>query len=567
VANQSSQPTEQENSMHRKSMTFLAAALIAASSAGTVAQPLARQTDLDDYVKSPDASFRWEIVSIERAEGHTSIVVDMVSQTWLSKAEVNRPEWQHWLTIAVPNEVTSDVGLLFIGGGRNGGEAPKNVNERTIEIARSTGTIAAELGMVPNQPLIFHNDGVSRSEDDLIGYTWDQYLQNADARWLARGPMVKSAVRAMDTITAVLASDEFGLEVDRFVVAGGSKRGWTTWLTGAMDDRVVAIAPIVIDVLNVDVSMRHHFAAYGFWAVSIGNYVDHEIMRRLDDERLRDAYALVDPYHYRHRLTMPKLMINAAGDQFFLPDSSRFYWQDLRGEKYVRYVPNADHSLQGTDAIASLIAFHTLVKDGIKPPQFSWTHAPNGTLQVMTQEAPKEVLLWQMTNPIARDFRVETQGRRYTSSPVEASADGLFRAFVAAPESGWTAYFMELTFDVGAATPLKLTTTITVTPDTLPFAGKPPNLETSVTMICTAPSAAQAQTIAQDVADDLQDATFTDAIQTHVAEDRLFVNWQPTTSIYDGGPQMQAYLNRKECNQFNYQLESGSTITLPPADR
>ena len=44
---------------------------------------------------------------------------------------------------------------------------------------------------------------------------------------------------------------------------------------------------------------------------------------------------------------MPKFMVYAAGDQFFLPDSSRFYFDDLKGEKYLRYVPNTDHSLRG----------------------------------------------------------------------------------------------------------------------------------------------------------------------------------------------------------------------------
>ena len=106
--------------------------------------------------------------------------------------------------------------------------------------------------MVPNQPLVFEQDGQQRVEDDLIAYTWMKLMKTGDPTWTARMPMVKSAVRAMDAIQAVMASDAGGrLQVDGFVVAGGSKRGWTTWLTGAVDKRVVAIVPIVIDILNV----------------------------------------------------------------------------------------------------------------------------------------------------------------------------------------------------------------------------------------------------------------------------------------------------------------------------
>jgi PhoPQ-activated pathogenicity-related protein len=48
----------------------------------------------------------------------------MKSQTWRSEKEVNRTLWQHWLTIIVPNDVTSDTALLWINGGRNGGKPP-----------------------------------------------------------------------------------------------------------------------------------------------------------------------------------------------------------------------------------------------------------------------------------------------------------------------------------------------------------------------------------------------------------------------------------------------------------
>ena len=316
------------------------------------AADLPAETALDQYVQEPDDSYRWEIVRETAVDGGRLVVVDMVSQTWRTKQDVDRPEWQHWVTMAIPAEVRSEIGFLFIGGGRNGREAPDGPSDRVAQIAQATGTVVAELGMVPNQPLVFHNDGQKRVEDDLIGYTWDQFLKTGDVTWPARNPMVKSAVRAMDTMTAVMASETGGKHtVDKFVVAGGSKRGWTTWLTGAVDPRVVGIVPIVIDVLNVNVSMRHHFAAYGFWAPSVGDYVKHRIMERMEHPRLADLYHLVDPFYYRHRLTMPKLVLNAAGDQFFLPDSSQFYWDDLKGPKSLRYVPNADHGLRGSDGL------------------------------------------------------------------------------------------------------------------------------------------------------------------------------------------------------------------------
>ena len=285
------------------------------------------ETALDRYVAKPDASYSWNVVKTVREPGLTTFLVDLKSQTWRSPDEVDRTLWQHWLIIAKPDGAKADTALLFIAGGRNGGDPPKEPNERVTKLALGSQSVVATLLMVPNQPLVFHNDGKQRVEDDLIAYTWTQFFKTGDPTWPARNAMVKSAVRAMDTITALMASEQGGqLKVDKFVVAGGSKRGWTTWLTGAVDKRVVAIAPLVIDVVNVQKSMRHHYAAYGFWAPSVGDYTDQKIFKHLGTPEMEKLEKLVDPYFYRDRLTMPKFIMNASGDQFFLPDSSQFYF-------------------------------------------------------------------------------------------------------------------------------------------------------------------------------------------------------------------------------------------------
>jgi PhoPQ-activated pathogenicity-related protein len=235
----------------------------------------------------------------------------------------------------------------------------------------------------------------------------------------------------------------------------------------------VAICPLVIDVLNAETSITHHYRAYGFYAPAIGDYVKHGIVDWMGAPESKSLYAIEDPFNYRDRLTLPKLLINACGDQFFLPDSSRFYFNELPGVKYLRYIPNTDHSLRNSDANSTLLAWHEATVRKLKLPRFTWTHRAGGVVTVTAMTAPTSVLLWQATNPKARDFRLESVGPVWTSSPLEGK-NGVFSATVAKPAAGWSAYLVELTFDIGAAAPLKLTTDVTVTPDTLPFAAPTP---------------------------------------------------------------------------------------------
>ena len=160
--------------------------------------------------------------------------------------------------------------------------------------------------MVPNQPIVFAGESKGRVEDELIAYSWDKFLRGGDEKWPARLPMTKSAVRAMDTVTAFCASEAGGkVVVDKFVVSGASKRGWTTWTTAAVDKRVTAIIPIVIDLLNVEASFRHHWQAYGFWAPAIKDYVEMKITDWQGTPEYRGLMKIEDPYEYRDRLTIP----------------------------------------------------------------------------------------------------------------------------------------------------------------------------------------------------------------------------------------------------------------------
>jgi PhoPQ-activated pathogenicity-related protein len=253
--------------------------------------------------------------------------------------------------------------------------------------------------------------------------------------------------------------------VDKFFVAGGSKRGWTTWTTAAVDPRVIAIAPLVIDMLNLIPSFIHHYEVYGFYAPAVGDYTRMKLMDWEGTPEYRALLKIEEPYEYRARLTLPKFLINASGDQFFLPDSGQFYFNELPGEKHVRYVPNADHSLRDSDAWATLLACYSSVVKGTRAPQFTWTMEENGAIRVKTQEKPDDVKLWQATNPDARDFRVDTIGKIWTSTDLKDEGAGVYVGKVGKPAKGWTAYFVELTFKNGEAPPFKFTTQVRVIPE------------------------------------------------------------------------------------------------------
>ena len=443
-------------------------------------EPQPAQTALDRYVAKPDASYRFEVAATLEGEGYRAHVVDLVSQTWRTPEEVDRPEWRHWLTVIVPDEVRHPTAMLWIGAGSNRGDAPRRVSERSLAMALATGSVVADLAMVPNQPLhMADSRSQPRSEDDLIAHGRIKYLASGDEEWLVRLPMVKSAVRAMDAIQELMAGERGGgRAIERFVVGGASKRGWTTWLVGAVDERVAAIVPLVIDALNTEAITRRHFAAYGFFSSALGDYVRHGLYPHLlGTEGFARILAIEDPYLYRHRdrLRIPKYVVNASGDQYFLPDNSRFYFLAMPDEKHLRYVPNARHDLGGSNARDGILAWYRTILEDRPRPRIDWTISEQGAIEVRAEGTPRAVRVWRATNAERRDFRLDTIGAAWTSEPLEPEdpetpdTPGTYRVALDAPERGWSAFFVELEYDSGGPEPLLFSTDVSVVPEEMPY--------------------------------------------------------------------------------------------------
>jgi PhoPQ-activated pathogenicity-related protein len=429
-------------------------------------------TALDTYVAAPDSSFTYSLSRTVPLPGMTAYQLNMISQTWLTPALVDRPQWQHWVTIIVPNQVTTSTALLYIDGGSNT-TTPSAPDSTMVALAAQSGAVVVDLGQVPNEPLLFADETQGLTEDALVAYTWAKYLNTGDGQWPAELPMTKAAVRAMDATTSFLANLPANpVTVKNFAVSGGSKRGWTTWLTATVDPRVIAIAPIVIDLLNLQDVFIHQWRCYGYWEEAAQDYVNAGIMNWFGTPQLDALQDIIDPYRYRQRLTLPKYLVSSTGDQFFPPDDSQFYFSRLPGEKYLRYVPNTDHSMTSTDAFADLLLWFNSVTQNFPRPRFYWdTDRNQGTITVRTIDTPTQALLWQATNPQTRDFRLQTIGPAWTSTPLQGT-NGIYTVSMPQPAQGWTGFFVELDFP-GPTAPLVFTTEVVVTPNTYPFAPPP----------------------------------------------------------------------------------------------
>jgi PhoPQ-activated pathogenicity-related protein len=394
------------------------------------------RADLLTYIKTPDKEFRWEVKQkVEQADG-TIYDLELVSQVWQGIT------WKHQLQVFLPKGIKPSESMFLYN---QGGTASAATMTMGMDLAKKMGAPVAILYGIPNQPLLG-----GKTEDALIAETFVRYLQTKDATWPLLFPMTKSLVRAMDALQE-FARREWKVEVRWFVVSGASKRGWTTWLTGASDSRVKAIAPMVIDTLNMVEQMEHQLRSYGKYSAMIGDYTARGLVPIPKTEEADKLWKMIDPYVLRDRLKMPKMIINGANDPYWTVDALNLYWDGLQGDKWVIYVPNAGHDLQQKDkgktdrsrALNTLAAFSKAQIHGNALPKLSWKHDDYGgklRLTIESNVVPTAARLWVAKSP-TKDFRKSTW--------IEESAaikDGKAVGELTAPAEGCLAFFGELEF-------------------------------------------------------------------------------------------------------------------------
>lgn len=387
------------------SQRVITCSIIAAALAGacTSGDPTGQQA-LFDYIEKPDPSFSWRIVQRSTVDDFEIVELRLHSQSWRDVV------WKHRLFLVKPEQLTAaSQALLTLSGGRwreaydqpDGAPSLPDEAGAFLQISKETGSVHVIVNQVPFQPLF------DRTEDELIAYTLDRFLQTGDSEWPLLLPMTKSAVRAMDASQAA-AREIWGLELNSFTVLGGSKRGWAAWLAAAVDSRVTAIVPIVIDALNMSAHFPHQTEVWGSPSAEIQPYTDLNLDTVLSSELGRDLREIIDPFEYRSLLLQPKLIVNATNDAYFPVDSINLYWSELNGRNYNLVLPNQGHDANDLGRlIPSLKALHSDAAGLGRMPQLDWEYEPDqqGVRICLTAEpAPVQARIWSATSD-NRDFR------------------------------------------------------------------------------------------------------------------------------------------------------------------
>jgi PhoPQ-activated pathogenicity-related protein len=372
---------------------------------------------LDDFVNRDPAYVNYEILEKYSYNGTgrepgtkglswSSICVNLTSQVWLTDEDWSaswgsKSHWWHYMFITTPSVIKKQGWRsMYITGNSNSEDVPSASSEdlaSTAELAMNTGQIFVTLFQVPNFPIQLTNpDGTSTKalgDDDLLAHTFVHYMDyiknggsitdlNA-ASYVVILPMVKSAFAAMKATEDILKDET----LPNWTVSGASKRGWTTWLTAAVDAnkpeterRVKGIVPIVLDGLNFWETLKLHYGAYGGWSFAMRAFRDVGFTGRIDSEEIKQLWNVIDPYTYvlqGRYAGLPKLVADGVGDEWFLPDDAR-HWIDAMKENgspvSLAMYPDADHSMLFAmpALIPSVGSFIENVANGIENPSIHW---------------------------------------------------------------------------------------------------------------------------------------------------------------------------------------------------
>jgi PhoPQ-activated pathogenicity-related protein len=287
----------------------------------------------------------------------------------------------------------------------------------------------------------------------LIAETFVRYLKTQDENWPLLLPMVKSVVKGW-MFSRPSGKKDWHRSIEKFIVAGASSAAGRPGSQLPVDKRVSAIAPVVIDVLEYARANVASAQAFGAYSSRLAAYSSRGLLPIPETPAGERLLRMVDPWAYRDRLTMPKLIVNGTNDFYWTTDALNLYWQGIPDKKWVLYVPNAGHNLrrqdrnpreQLDDLATSLAAFSRYQSTSTPLPSLRWRHENvDGKFRLTVDASPSPVAarLWVAHSETA-DFRTA----QWHAQEMQIRTERLM-GDVAAPQTGPGGIFRELDYEI-----------------------------------------------------------------------------------------------------------------------
>ena len=230
--------------------------------------------------------------------------------------------------------------------------------------------------------------------------------------------------------------------------------------------------------------VRGNAQVYGRWPVAFIDYLEVNVTRCLNCPVFQELSAIEDPKVYLDRFVernVPIISISSVGDEFFLPDSSQWWYYDYSqqvggsGEAFLAIQPNAEHTLFNRieELSSTLQAFMYTINQRIDRPRFSWNMSDDGTvITVNSVDTPLNVRVFSAYN--------ENRGRAFIlncylscvwrATDLPNLGNNTFVANVPVPAVGYAGFFVEISYEIAPGVPaLVVTTGVSIVPQILPF--------------------------------------------------------------------------------------------------
>lgn len=442
---------------------------------------------ISDYRQSlASLPLDYDLIEKKQLAGASLQRYNLTSQSWSPQNRVSPERWQHEVAIFIPDTTRKKNALVVINNGKNNDGAGNTVaatnfsEETLLRIAIATQTIVISVSNIPNQPLNYKDIPTPLEEDDSVAYSWKTFMSDPQK---LQNISLHIPMSAAVSQTLRLAKSELAQHhISQFIVSGVSKRGWIAWLTALSDPDVVAVVPFAMDLLNTKKSLEHMYLSYGKnWPIAFYPYYQYQIDKSMTSDEFARLMSFEDPLAYLKtdmgkRLKIEKYVVNASGDDFYMPDNSQLYYSQLPAKKSLRVVPNSTHNGILAYTEHSLTTFVNRFQTQKKLPEIKENVHGNGhsgkVLTLTFSEKPTSVLQWTAHNPGARDFRYAC-GVKYVATPVTLSDKGDKLSMpLTSPGEGWQARYIEATFDDGYVA----TSQVYITPDTKYPKSAPPSV-------------------------------------------------------------------------------------------